>query len=539
MDDSTPLPDEGAPPRRDAPGRRPEAGHQFFDWVRSTGLRRPSHGWFGGVLALLAEKLRWDPALVRGLGVVAVVLFFSPTILLYGLAWILVPDRRGRIPLQQALRGDFTAGLFGGAALAVVGALNVATPLSIVGPFAVLVNLLVIGVVAWIVVIMVRDHRRRAAATAAASESSPETSRAADQQARREARHARRETRQQARQARHEAWEAHREADQETHQEAPGKAQAGSSSSVRDDGRPAWYPRHTADSPDAPDPGTPYGGNTTGTSTSCSAAVRSPHERDQARRRRMISFGLLLAAASGVLLAVAVLGLSGTSAVLVGLIGLVTVLALLHMAAALRGRQGRGLLLTLATAAMLLTFFLHQNPGSSPDVSGSNVAFGQYTSQEDSLNSAFANTTMDLRHLSIAESGTTEVVHAELNSAFARTTVVIPDDAALTVQSRQALGRLDIHTQDEQRSARGMDTSEHTVGDPDSALQILLTANTAFNRVTIYDATTYAEQMEGAPPRDGVGRDGADRSSYPVPGASTGPSASTSPMEISLEGAPR
>ncbi|OSM43188.1 PspC domain-containing protein [Nesterenkonia sp. PF2B19] len=158
MDDSTTPHDEGARPRPEAPDPRPEAGHQFFDWIRSTGLTRPDTGWAGGVMALLAQKLRWDATLVRGLGVVALVLFFSPVILLYGLAWILIPDSKGRIPTQQALRGDFTGGLVGGAALAIIGALNVFTPLSLAGPFAILLNLVIIGVVAWVVYTLMRRH---------------------------------------------------------------------------------------------------------------------------------------------------------------------------------------------------------------------------------------------------------------------------------------------------------------------------------------------------------------------------------------------
>ncbi|GAA1181519.1 PspC domain-containing protein [Nesterenkonia xinjiangensis] len=533
MDDSTTPRDEEARPRPDAPGPRPEAGHQFFDWIRSTGLHRPDTGWIGGVMALLAEKLRWDAALVRGLGVVAVVLFFSPTILLYGLAWILVPDREGRIPVQQALRGDFTAGLFGGATLAVVGALNVFTPLSIAGPFAILVNLLVIGVVVWIVVALVRGHQRGTGDAPGAGGSQRPKDDDARQQHRQAARDARHEARREARQARHDARREARAQHSEREEPAQGKAPAGSSSSVRDDGRPAWYPKESADSESTPPAASPGAQDETDSCRS-TAVMPTLAQREEARRRRMVSFGLLLAAASGVLLAVAVLGIPGTSALLVGLVGLVSVLALLHMVAALRGRRGRGFLLTVTTLAMLATFFLHQNPGSAPTLHGSNVAFGQYTSQDESMNSAFANSTMDLRHLTSGEPGQTEVVHAELNSAFARVTVVIPDDAALTVESRQALGRLDIHTQDEQRSARGMDLTEHTVGDADADLQIRLTANTAFNRVTIYDATTYAEESVGAPASEGgdlegAGQDSVDLAGYPVPG--------TAPT--TLEGSPR
>lgn len=75
---------------------KPETGHRFFSWMRSTGLRRPDEGWVGGVFAGLSEKVGWDAALVRGLGVVAFIIFFSPAALLYGLVWILARIARVR-----------------------------------------------------------------------------------------------------------------------------------------------------------------------------------------------------------------------------------------------------------------------------------------------------------------------------------------------------------------------------------------------------------------------------------------------------------
>lgn len=456
MDDSTTPHDEGARsgPRSSQSGS--EVGHQFFDWMRSTGLHRPETGWIGGVMALAAEKLRWDAALVRGLGVVALVLFFSPTILLYGLVWLLVPDHDGRIPVQRALRGDFTAGLFGGASLTVVGALNVATPLSLAGPFAILVNLTVIAVVAWIVVAMVRDHRRKKAGSA-----------------------------------------PRRGAPGERAEGAAGKARAGRPSSIRDDGRPAWYPDETVTaSPSEPSRSSTH--STSSTHESRQTPVKSTRERDADRRRRMVTFGLLLVAASGAFLLVSFsgqLGLATSAAVLLGLAMAVVVLALTHMVSALRGRRGRGILLTAATASMLVSFALWQAPGSAPSASGTTIAFGNYTTTQESVNTAFSNTTVDLRHLEAAE----EPVRAELTSAFSHSTVVIPDDAALIVQARQALGNLEIQTQDMTRTTGGVDMTDHRIGDEDADLEILLSVHGAFNQVEIYDATTYAEEVEDSP----------------------------------------
>ncbi|WP_258933902.1 PspC domain-containing protein [Nesterenkonia pannonica] len=103
-------------------------GSGIFEWVRSTGWHRPHSSWVGGVLAAVGDRLGWDAALVRGLGVLAFIVATAPTALLYGLAWILLPDRKGQIHAERALRGDFTSGAAAGGLLAVVGLLNLFTP---------------------------------------------------------------------------------------------------------------------------------------------------------------------------------------------------------------------------------------------------------------------------------------------------------------------------------------------------------------------------------------------------------------------------
>src|SRR5699024_4083454 len=103
-------------PESSGPGAengRPETGHQIFSWIRTTGLYRPDGAWVGGIFAAAADKLNWDRALVRGLGIVAFILFTSPSMLFYGLAWLFLPDARGHIHAQQALRGSYPSGLWG------------------------------------------------------------------------------------------------------------------------------------------------------------------------------------------------------------------------------------------------------------------------------------------------------------------------------------------------------------------------------------------------------------------------------------------
>ncbi|CAM5491200.1 PspC domain-containing protein [Leifsonia shinshuensis] len=80
-------------------------GTRFFDWMRSLGVTR-TDGWIGGVCAGVAYRIGIDPLIVRGIVVVAALLG-APAVLLYALAWALLPDRDGRIHLQRLFEGEF------------------------------------------------------------------------------------------------------------------------------------------------------------------------------------------------------------------------------------------------------------------------------------------------------------------------------------------------------------------------------------------------------------------------------------------------
>nr|WP_157497988.1 PspC domain-containing protein [Leifsonia sp. Leaf325] len=95
----------------------PDTG--FFGWMRSLGVPRLP-GWLGGVAAGVSARLSIDPIIVRGVLVVCA-LFGVPVFLLYGLAWLLLPDLTGRIHLEQLLRGVFDKALVGIAILVLLG----------------------------------------------------------------------------------------------------------------------------------------------------------------------------------------------------------------------------------------------------------------------------------------------------------------------------------------------------------------------------------------------------------------------------------
>ncbi|HYN30616.1 MAG TPA: PspC domain-containing protein, partial [Dermatophilaceae bacterium] len=145
-----PLPPGPIPPGPPPRAARPDG---FWDDLRALGVfRDPHRQWFGGVCAGLAGRWGVDPLLIRA---AAVVLTFvgGLGIILYLLAWLFLPDTRGRILAQDVGRGDTVAGvLVAVLAVLVVGALLVDR-----GPLRVLWWLLPLALVLWLVLRSRRD----------------------------------------------------------------------------------------------------------------------------------------------------------------------------------------------------------------------------------------------------------------------------------------------------------------------------------------------------------------------------------------------
>jgi phage shock protein PspC (stress-responsive transcriptional regulator) len=110
------------------PGDAPKAGaahtHRFFTWVRSLGLVRQP-GWIGGVSAGIADRLGIDVIVVRGILVVIAVLG-GPAILLYALAWLVLPDAKNHIHLEDLVHGKVETPVVGIAVLVALSLLPVA-----------------------------------------------------------------------------------------------------------------------------------------------------------------------------------------------------------------------------------------------------------------------------------------------------------------------------------------------------------------------------------------------------------------------------
>lgn len=102
------------------PARPVPRGNDFFSWIRGLGVTRGGDRWMGGVASGLAHRWGVDPILVRGLFIVAAI-FLGIGVLAYGLLWLLLPEPDGRIHVQEAAHGRWTAGMTGGLIVTILG----------------------------------------------------------------------------------------------------------------------------------------------------------------------------------------------------------------------------------------------------------------------------------------------------------------------------------------------------------------------------------------------------------------------------------
>lgn len=164
------LADPGPPP---LPPQLPRGSDRFFSWVSGLGIVR-ADGWLGGVCAGIAARLRIDPVIVRGVAVVAA-LFGMPMLVVYAIAWALLPDTTGRIHLREAFHRRFDPALVGIVILFAVGLIPVTPFLAPFLPFGYLLpavdvwspmgavgTVLAIVLVGGLVFVIARSSRRAA-----------------------------------------------------------------------------------------------------------------------------------------------------------------------------------------------------------------------------------------------------------------------------------------------------------------------------------------------------------------------------------------
>jgi phage shock protein C len=75
---------------------------KFFSIVRGFGLKRGPERWLGGVCGGIAARLNVDVAFVR-IAFLVFCLLPGPAVVIYLAAWLVLPDQRNSIPLQNIL----------------------------------------------------------------------------------------------------------------------------------------------------------------------------------------------------------------------------------------------------------------------------------------------------------------------------------------------------------------------------------------------------------------------------------------------------
>jgi phage shock protein PspC (stress-responsive transcriptional regulator) len=99
---------------------RPNTGlDSLWAAVRRPGIvRSTSDRWVGGVCAGVADRVCVDPVVVR-VGVVVLTLLGGVGALVYGAAWLLLPDAEDRVEAQQVVAGDVSGSAVAAIALVV------------------------------------------------------------------------------------------------------------------------------------------------------------------------------------------------------------------------------------------------------------------------------------------------------------------------------------------------------------------------------------------------------------------------------------
>ncbi|MEO9247583.1 PspC domain-containing protein [Citricoccus nitrophenolicus] len=130
----------------------------FYPWIESLRTVRSPNRWIGGVVAGAADRLGMDRTLGRALFVVLTLLTAGLTVLLYGAAWMFLPEPDGRIHAREAARGRWSSGTTGALIVSVLGVGNLFSVPGQIGRgesfwnFGSVVGLAIIGFFVWLVV---------------------------------------------------------------------------------------------------------------------------------------------------------------------------------------------------------------------------------------------------------------------------------------------------------------------------------------------------------------------------------------------------
>ncbi len=98
----------------------PGQNDKFFTQMRKLNIIRQESKWVGGVAAGIAQRFNLDVVLVRGI-LVALSILGGLGLIVYGLAWALLPDTNNQIHLERAINKEWTTGMTGALTAVILG----------------------------------------------------------------------------------------------------------------------------------------------------------------------------------------------------------------------------------------------------------------------------------------------------------------------------------------------------------------------------------------------------------------------------------
>lgn len=98
------------PPSDETPHQQSPGLGGWFEQIRGLGVHRSRDNWIAGVCSGLARRFNIDPAIIRAAAIV--LLIFGIGLLLYLIAWALLPDEDGSIIAERAIRDGDGWGIF-------------------------------------------------------------------------------------------------------------------------------------------------------------------------------------------------------------------------------------------------------------------------------------------------------------------------------------------------------------------------------------------------------------------------------------------
>ncbi|MEF9980796.1 MAG: PspC domain-containing protein [Glutamicibacter sp.] len=396
----------------------------FYDQLRKSPITRQDSQWLGGVATGVADYFKVDVVLIRGIFVVLGVLG-GLGMVLYGLAWALLPDTGGKMHLESAVNRNWTSGMTGAVIIFALGIFPAPWFLDSLAP--VLWPLAIVAAIAFIIFSRKNtrfarpDQARNPAATGDSSAASP---RAAEKST-----------------ALEHPW-------REDGTQSFNASVASGFGTNYPDAPMKEHPMNSGDSGPAGQYENSYSPDPAYTKAYSAKANRKPISRPIPGWLGTTVFGVTVLVVAVVMLAdyldiVALPGSGWTVALACGLllVGITIVLA------ALSGRTSGGLL-GLAIPLLVLTVIF-----SATSFEESARGFVRSATGSDSQYSAvFSSSTVDLTHLGSITKPTT----VEIDSVFSRMDLLLPENVPVKIETDGAfLSGMDMELPQDRRSLPG------------------------------------------------------------------------------------